>query len=233
MASIMQYAPEGGDNSAPCRQDAAMVSESEDENGRAAAHRPSRRQEIIHAAVRVFARTGFADASIQDIADEAGVVPTAVYYHFEGKEELFDVCIERCWESLSKMTEQARPTGTGAEAFPQVLEAAWAWSDKYPEAAALLYLHMPGATPRSRRIHEAQLGHHTRRAFDYLKTGAAPLTRRQAATLHARQSLTVRALISLVVGVHPMRMHDGPLNGLPARDLRAALEETTSRLLSV
>lgn len=211
-----------------------MAREDEHQAGKAAAHRPSRRHEIVLAAVRVFAHKGFTDASIQDIADEAGVVPTAVYYHFEGKEELFDVCIELCWESLSKMTEQARPPDTEADAavFPRVLEAAWAWSEKYPEAAALLYLHMPGATPRSRRLHEAQLDRHTRRAFDYLPGGAASLTRRQAATLHARQSLTVRTLISLVIGVHPMRMHDGPLSGLPARDLRGALEVTTARLLA-
>lgn len=209
-----------------------MTSDRGDTGVKAAAHRPSRREDIIHAAVRVFARNGFADASIQDIADEAGVVPTAVYYHFEGKEELFDACIERCWESLSAMTDRARPRTVGTEAFPRVLEAAWAWTDKYPEAAALLYLHMPGATPRSRRVHAAQLEHHTERAFDYLQAGAPPLTRRQAATLRARQSLTVRTLISLVVGVHPMRMQDGPLSGLPARKLRGALEVTTARLLA-
>lgn len=207
-------------------------SKADSEPGKAAAHRPSRRDEIIRSAVTVFANKGFPDASIQDIADEAGVVPTAVYYHFEGKEELFDVCIEMCWDSLSKVTEQARPADTDADAFPRVLEAAWAWSEKYPQAAALLYLHMPGATPRSRRLHEAQLDHHTKRAFDYLQGTELPMTRRQAATLQARQSLTVRTLISLVIAVHPMRMHDGPLSALPARDLRAALERTTSRLLA-
>ncbi len=58
------------------------------------AHRPSRRQEIVDAANKVFARTGFAETSVQDVAEEAGVVPTAVYYHFAGKDELFDVALQ-------------------------------------------------------------------------------------------------------------------------------------------
>ena len=54
-----------------------------------AAHRPSRRREIIDAATVVFAREGYAEANVEDIAQAAGVAPTAIYYHFGGKEELF------------------------------------------------------------------------------------------------------------------------------------------------
>ena len=58
-----------------------------------AAHRPSRRNVIVAAAVTVFARQGFSDTSIQEVATEAGVAPTAVYYHFSGKEELFEAAL--------------------------------------------------------------------------------------------------------------------------------------------
>ena len=73
------------------------------------AHRPSRRQEIIDAAVKVFARTGFAETSVQDVAEEAGVVPTAVYYHFAGKDELFDVALQSVIIDLDQVVERARP----------------------------------------------------------------------------------------------------------------------------
>ena len=55
--------------------------------------RRSRRNDIVTAAIQVFARQGYADASIQEVAAEAGVAPTAVYYHFSGKEDLFDVAL--------------------------------------------------------------------------------------------------------------------------------------------
>ena len=54
------------------------------------AHRPSRREEIIDAALRVFSREGYTAASVEDIAQESGVAATAIYYHFGGKDELFN-----------------------------------------------------------------------------------------------------------------------------------------------
>ena len=50
------------------------------------AHRPSRRSEIIKAATIVFSRLTYAEATVEDIAAECGVAPTAVYYHFGGKD---------------------------------------------------------------------------------------------------------------------------------------------------
>ena len=48
------------------------------------AHRPSRRDEIVDAAIVVFGQRGFVDTSISDIAEAADVAVTAVYYHFAG-----------------------------------------------------------------------------------------------------------------------------------------------------
>src|SRR5436853_7622676 len=91
------------------------------------AHRPSRRQEIIDAAIKVFARTGFAETSVQDVADEAGVVPTAVYYHFAGKDELFDVVLQSVISELDDVVDRARPDepAAAASALPQITAAVW------------------------------------------------------------------------------------------------------------
>lgn len=51
-------------------------------------YRRARREEIIAAAVRAFARKGFAAASMADILDEAGVSAGALYGHFKSKSEL-------------------------------------------------------------------------------------------------------------------------------------------------
>jgi AcrR family transcriptional regulator len=54
-----------------------------------------RREQILGAAVKVFARRGFGNATVAEIAEEAGVAPGTIYIYiyiyiyFEGKEDLF------------------------------------------------------------------------------------------------------------------------------------------------
>ena len=112
------------------------------------AHRPSRRNDIIDAAIRQFARNGFVDASISDVASEADVVVTAVYYHFSGKEELFSAAVHRVFESIGEVVAAARGGDEPAdpESLDAVIDAVWNWIDTHPEEATLLYLQLPGAT---------------------------------------------------------------------------------------
>jgi AcrR family transcriptional regulator len=46
------------------------------------------REELLAAALRVFARRGYRDAGVDDIAAEAGYSKGALYWHFAGKDEL-------------------------------------------------------------------------------------------------------------------------------------------------
>jgi AcrR family transcriptional regulator len=48
-----------------------------------------RREQILEAAVKVFARRGFGNATVAEIAEEAGVAAGTIYNYFESKEELF------------------------------------------------------------------------------------------------------------------------------------------------
>jgi AcrR family transcriptional regulator len=52
-----------------------------------------RREQIAKAAIRVFARKGFASATNQDIALEAGITPGLIYHYFESKEALLNEII--------------------------------------------------------------------------------------------------------------------------------------------
>jgi len=52
------------------------------------------RAELLSAALRVFARRGYRDASIDEIAAEAGYSKGAVYWHFAGKAELLLTLLE-------------------------------------------------------------------------------------------------------------------------------------------
>jgi AcrR family transcriptional regulator len=47
------------------------------------------RAKLLAAAARVFAQKGFAGATLEEIAEEAGYSTGAVYYNFSGKDQLF------------------------------------------------------------------------------------------------------------------------------------------------
>ena len=53
-----------------------------------------RREQIIEAALRVFAKKGYARASNKDIAREAAITPGLIYHYFESKDALLKAIFE-------------------------------------------------------------------------------------------------------------------------------------------
>jgi AcrR family transcriptional regulator len=53
-----------------------------------------RREQIIDAAMRVFARKGFLRATNKDIADEIDITPGLIYHYFDNKEAVLRAIIE-------------------------------------------------------------------------------------------------------------------------------------------
>src|SRR5947208_5050410 len=53
-----------------------------------------RREQILEAALGVFAEKGFARATNKDIAREAGITPGLIYHYFESKEALLQAIVE-------------------------------------------------------------------------------------------------------------------------------------------
>ena len=197
------------------------------------AHRPSRRQEIIDAAIKVFARTGFAETSVQDVAEEAGVVPTAVYYHFAGKDELFDVALQSVIGELDEVVEKARPEGDQRGALPLIIAAVWDWIEIRPDHARILYSHLPGATRQAQLLRVQFEEQHIERAFVYARQEAGRRRLHSAEAAHAAARLSVRTLISLLIAIHPMRLDGGPLSRRSPRALRAAVEEVSLRIMAL
>ncbi|QQS11891.1 MAG: TetR family transcriptional regulator [Rhodospirillales bacterium] len=56
--------------------------------GRAAIHVDNRRDELLAAAARRFARGGFDATSMRDIAGDVGMLAGSMYYHFPSKDDL-------------------------------------------------------------------------------------------------------------------------------------------------
>jgi AcrR family transcriptional regulator len=102
------------------------------------------RERLIEAAGRVFARRGLHQASIDDVAEEAGFTKGAFYANFASKEELFlamlDVRFAARLDELERTTagdespeEQARQAGTD---FSRAIAADPEWERLFFEFAA-------------------------------------------------------------------------------------------------
>lgn len=78
--------------------------------------REVRERQMLDAAVKIFARRGYAAASMDEIAELAGASKPLVYLYLNSKEDLFSACIRRESEALvtavrSAIDPEASPDG--------------------------------------------------------------------------------------------------------------------------
>ena len=93
------------------------------------------RQQLLDAAATVFARRGYAAASVDEIADAAGYTKGAVYANFETKQDLFLALMDRQTaqqeQALAGLTQPGRPVGEAMTDLGQVAAPtdpeAWQW----------------------------------------------------------------------------------------------------------
>jgi AcrR family transcriptional regulator len=88
--------------------------------------REETRAVLLRAAVDVIARKGFAEASLQEIADAAGISKGALHYHFRAKDDLVEPVLERCAAHVREVAASAwRQDGPPAERMRRALRAMW------------------------------------------------------------------------------------------------------------
>ena len=59
-----------------------------------------KRQQLLYAAVRVFARKGFHASRVGDIAEEAGVAHGLLYHYFKSKDQVLEAVFHENWSIL-------------------------------------------------------------------------------------------------------------------------------------
>lgn len=85
---------------------------------------PDTRQQILQAALRRFAHSGYAGASVQHIVDEAKVTKPMLYYHFGSKEGLYSALIEWAADERLRRSQAAVARGTTlAEKLTEIIAA--------------------------------------------------------------------------------------------------------------
>lgn len=96
--------------------------------------RADRREQILDAATRAFARTGFTATGLDDIAAEARITRVLLYRHFDSKADLYRAVLERACRRLESSVGN---DDYDERAIPALLRAA---ADD-PDAFRLLFRH--------------------------------------------------------------------------------------------
>jgi AcrR family transcriptional regulator len=88
------------------------------------------RQELLDAALSLFAKQGYAATTVRQIADIVGVRDSAIYGHFESKRELFDTLIQESGPGLIDELEvdfarlsEHHPSEALPDCFEQLVQA--------------------------------------------------------------------------------------------------------------
>jgi TetR/AcrR family acrAB operon transcriptional repressor len=87
------------------------------------------RQRLLDAALLEFADKGFVEAKLADIAARASVTKGAIFFHFEGKEHLFDAINDRIRLQLDTMI--ASSTGTADSPLGKLVNLLYAVLDNF------------------------------------------------------------------------------------------------------
>ena len=67
----------------------------------------ARRQGVLDAACRVFAKSSYRGATTAEIAREAGISEPILYRHFGSKRDLYLACLEEAWRGFRAIAEDA------------------------------------------------------------------------------------------------------------------------------
>ena len=96
--------------------------------------RAERREQILVAATRAFARRGFSATSLDDVATEAAITPVLLYRHFDSKAAMYRAVLDR---ACTRLEETVGSDDFDQDTLPGLVRAA----ATDPEAFRLLFHH--------------------------------------------------------------------------------------------
>jgi AcrR family transcriptional regulator len=98
------------------------------------------RRHILQAALKSFARCGYAATSVQTIVDHAGVSKPALYYYFADKAQLFQALVDQAHDERYRLMQAAGDRGrTVAEKLERIVTAVFEFSLRNRELMRLAF----------------------------------------------------------------------------------------------
>lgn len=151
----------------------------------------ARREQILEVALEIFGRSGYHGASMNEIAEAAGVTKPVLYQHFDSKSELFAALLDDVGTRMR--TEIAKATANAADGKSQTrlgFQAYFRWVATDHDGFRLLF----GGAAR----HDAEFTEQVRRITADAASAIAPLI---AVDLDAeKRRLVSHALVGLAEG---------------------------------
>ena len=153
--------------------------------------------------------------------------PTAIYYHFGGKEELFNQALRAALQGFSDRIYQTRPDsapGTIAS-LREVLHAGWDFWYHHPDAARLVARYSESSTAQAAAIRQEWEERHLERAYDYLRAPARPSrSTRKAREQHAAHTMAMRVMLDVILTTQAALL-EGTLGRVSRSAVAGAAEE--------
>ena len=98
------------------------------------------RQQILRAALKSFARCGYAATSVRQIVDDARVSKPALYYYFADKAQLFQALVDQAHDERYLIMQAAAQRGrTVAQKLEQIVAAVFEFSLRNRELMRLAF----------------------------------------------------------------------------------------------
>jgi AcrR family transcriptional regulator len=178
------------------------------------------RQQVLDAAIQTIAKQGFAQTSVQDIADAAKLSKGAVHYHFENKDDLIKCVLEQCCEHLSTRVKAAwEAPGSPTDRIRRAIDEMWiARKERGPELRVISDLMAQGVHDEALREPLAQMFRKNRE--EILEQGIRGLL-----SMGLKPKVAAEAIPRLLLGaLDGMALHavfDPPTPGDESETLRA------------
>ncbi|MCC6495969.1 MAG: TetR/AcrR family transcriptional regulator [Propionibacteriaceae bacterium] len=102
------------------------------------ARRQGTREAIMDAATELFAARGVTSASIDEIAEKAGIAKGSIYYNFESKAGLVEAIMARNSELLAAALQQATEGRSGVELRDEVVRVLLRLVQEHAAAARVM-----------------------------------------------------------------------------------------------
>jgi len=121
-------------------------------------HPSEARRQILRAALKHFAHSGYSAASVQRIVDDARVSKPALYYHFQDKAGLFQALVDEAHDERYRLMQAAAANnGDLKHQLVEILTALFAYMQKNRELMRIAFataFAAPGEVPEGLRYSE-------------------------------------------------------------------------------
>jgi TetR/AcrR family transcriptional repressor of uid operon len=153
-----------------------------------------RRTQILDAALVCFAKRGFHQASMHDIAAEAGISVGLIYRYFENKEAVISAMADRHKKEISEVLQRARQAPTLLESV-EILFTAHCCEDA-PQVVSAFVVDLYAEASRNQRVADL-----VRDVLQTAMDGVTDLIARAPETQAAAHGLSPTELAELIYAV--------------------------------